>query len=831
MSESGESIDQPLPTGAFAARPLISTAIALMVGIALLSQMPAWPWVWLSIAGALLIVASRLRAGFAWTLAFLPAVAFCGLTLGQLAEYRYPFDDISRYSSDDRRLCEVEFSLNETPRIVTMDFGQRHALPAKQTALVDVLRIKTWQGWQPVVGRALLQIGEPNPQLAAGQRVRMLGYIDRPAAAMNPGQFDWASYYRQQRILVSLHVTHAKNLTILDQHPPSWHTRWCDWTRSALGAGFTDTQSLDHALLRALVLGDSDPALRDVQDAFRATGTSHHMAISGMHVAVMGGVVFLIMRLLRVSPRTAWWAALLFVLAYGWAVLPSPPVVRAVLTWLAIGVAVLSRRSIDMLHLLALIVIAMLVYEPTDLFNAGFQLSFGTVLGLIILVGPVARMLGVRSESTEGFPLAQRAMLRVAARIDSEIVLIISAALVAWIVSMPMVAAHFGQLNPWAIFASILLAPIVITALVGGLVKIIFTALWPSVAWVWADLAQQPIHLMRVTVEWLARFPWGNVPLPAPPGWVMVLFYTTLVLSVFARRASIKLLSRGAFVFSLFAMLVLPYRTTIAQQTSADELRFTLLSVGAGQSIVIEPPSKRVMMVDAGSDTLADPLRKCIGPFLRSRGITAIDTIAITNADTDHYGAVGELVSAYDVREVLTAENFEALVARDGSGRELLKELHDAQRPPRHLDPGQHLPLGSDTSIDVLWPPVDDAKLLDNDQSLVLRLTHAGTRLLITGDIQAAAMAGLLKHPDALRADILIAPHHGSSESDTAAFVRAVNPRFILSSNDRSLTQKQVNFEKIVKGFTLYRTNTSGAITVHIRPGGDVVIEPTLESR
>src|SRR5204862_1729919 len=106
-------------------------------------------------------------------------------------------------------------------------------------------------------------------------------------------------------------------VTILSDPGPSSLARLRARSRELLAAGFTPEQSLDHALLRALVLGDSDPELRDVQEDFRRTGTSHHLAISGMHVAVMGGVVFAIMRLLRAPPRRAWMIGVAFVIAYG----------------------------------------------------------------------------------------------------------------------------------------------------------------------------------------------------------------------------------------------------------------------------------------------------------------------------------------------------------------------------------------------------------------------------------------------------------------------------------------------------------------------------------
>jgi competence protein ComEC len=110
----------------------------------------------------------------------------------------------------------------------------------------------------------------------------------------------------------------------------------------------------------------------------------------------------------------------------------------------------------------------------------------------------------------------------------------------------------------------------------------------------------------------------------------------------------------------------------------------------------------------------------------------------------------------------------------------------------------------------------------------VLRLTHAGRVILLTGDIQSAAMSRLLENPEMLKADVLIAPHHGSSEDETADFIRAVNPGFVLSSNDRSLTMKQRNLERVVGPATLYRTHRHGAITVRIDGDGELQVQPHL---
>ena len=177
----------------------------------------------------------------------------------------------------------------------------------------------------------LVQIAQPNPQLALNQRIRVLGLLERPGPAMNPGQFDWASYYREQRILTSLHVNSARNIAIVGTTRMGPFDYLRQRSRGLLAEGFAADRSLDHALLRALLLGDTDPELRDIQEQFRKTGTSHQLAVSGMHVAVLGAVIYGICRLLRLRPRWAVLIGLSVTLLYGAVALPHPPIVRSVL--------------------------------------------------------------------------------------------------------------------------------------------------------------------------------------------------------------------------------------------------------------------------------------------------------------------------------------------------------------------------------------------------------------------------------------------------------------------------------------------------------------------
>jgi len=130
----------------------------------------------------------------------------------------------------------------------------------------------------------------------------------------------------------------------------------------------------------------------------------------------------------------------------------------------------------------------------------------------------------------------------------------------------------------------------------------------------------------------------------------------------------------------------------------------------------------------------------------------------------------------------------------------------------------------------VLWPPANGSYGVSNNHDLVLKLTYARRTILFPADVQQAAIVALLKTPSQLHCDAMLAPHHGSGEAATAAFIRACDPLYIVSSNDRSLTQKQRLFEQQIGARPLYRTNQTGATTITIDRSGGLSVNPFVHS-
>ena len=763
-------------------------------------------------AGAVLLSLLLRRWNWAADLLLGAALFGCGVAVAQLEEFYFSRDHIANFTTEDRRLARVEMELITAPRIIGVGDPNR-PLPPRQVMQGKVLRILTADGWKTGTGTVLLQLQQPVAALLIRDRVQVLGMLERPAPAMNPGQFDWANYYREQRILASIDVIHASNVSVLAKPGANLLDRIRARARSALEDGFSKEHALDHALLRALVLGDSDPMLRDVQDEFIRTGTSHHLAISGMHVAVLGALVYFICRLLMISPRGAAWTGMIFVALYGAIALPSPPVIRSVLFCLVFGLGLISRRSLDGVHLVALSALMMLIYHPLDLYNAGFQLSFGTTLGLMLFAPALLDFFAsLRDRHMEIAYSVQRPRGWAAAkrhlRIKTEEVL--GTCLVAAVVAAPLTAFHFNQFNLWGIPATILLMIPVFLSLVAGLVKIALSFLIPPLAAPLATISAWPVMSMRWCVDWMNRWPGNEAPLRSPPIGLIVLFYLLLLgFLIPVEKARVKKWLNWIIAAALGVIIASPVLFAPAQPSQTSDLRLTLLSVGAGQCGVLQLPSGKIVLIDAGAQT-PDLWRRCLSPFLKSQGLSRIDSIYLSHANYDHFSAAADAARVAEVRHVFIGQTFAAEAKEHMAGQHLLQSLSAA---PLVLTAGAKIELDSQTMLEVLWPAAD-VDVRDNDASLVLKVTSREKTILFSGDIQDVAMRALLGHPEQLACDVLVAPHHGSSEESTARFVEACGAKIVLSSNDNTLTQKQRNFEKIVAGRELYRTNRCGAITI-----------------
>ena len=812
-----------------AGRPALATAALFAAGIALFRVVPDWPWVWIGLAAMLIIAGAMARRAALSSLAIIAALLLAGASSAQIEAFHFSRSHIGLFTTADSRLASIELEITGLPRATPANGGRQSA---RQIVRAQVVRLKTWTGWQPADGEVVLSYLQASPVLAAGQRVTVTGMLQRPAPPDNPGEFDWQAYYRRQRVVAEMRVARASDLHIVDSRSASWISGAREKARAWIGKGFLPRWEVDRELLVALVVGDRGPAMQGVEDDCNATGASHLLASSGLRVGILAGCIYLICQLIRLRPRLTLSMVTSGVVLLGCAMNPTSQALRPIIACGAFGIGLYMRRSIDAVQILGMAAALLLAVKPMELYSPGFQLTFVVVLGLLVLARPAFNAIDQRLRNPDLDVLQQFGRLTRAQRamrlIKRRILELAVAGAVAWIVSLPLICYHFEQINPWAVPVDLILLPVTIVALACGFLKLILTAIVPGAAPIWAAIAELPLWILRHGVSLATKLPGADIPVTPPPIWWIVLFYVLLIALCIvwlmphrpARRA-FRLSFGGAWAMSLALPALVGFSSS---RPASGQLKITVLAVGAGQCIAVEPPDGKIVFFDAGSNSLSDPLRSCIGPFLRSEGRGSADDLFISHGDYDHIDAAEGLLNRYSLHDFYASPFLQRHSAESKTCQHLLATLDRAHHLPHLLKAGDRMDLDG-LSIQVLWPPADCA-MNSNNSGVVLRLTFAGRSVLLPADIQAPPEAALIEYPKLLHSDILIAPHHGSSESTTAAFVAAVDPKLIISSDARRLTNKQHAFETMIDHRKLLRTGAEGAVTLQIDRNGTISTTP-----
>ncbi|MGM0594176.1 MAG: DNA internalization-related competence protein ComEC/Rec2 [Pseudomonadota bacterium] len=610
--------------------------------------------------------------------------------------------------------------------------------------------------------------------LAPGQRWRLRVKLKRPHGMQNPGGFDYEKWLFQRGIGATGYVRSRGDNRLLT---PAGGTAPVMQLRHHLKGAIAQAlpEHPMRGLVTALAIGERGEISDRQWQVLIASGTNHLVAISGLHVGLVAGMGFMLMRSLwrwcpacaqrLPAPRAAALLAMLLALAYAALAGFSLPTQRALVMLSVVLGAVWLQRPLRKGRVLLLALWAVVLLDPVSVLSAGFWLSFGAVT--VILYGMTGRLAG----DTFWWRWGR----------------------VQWIASfglMPLLLLFFqqGSLNaplanmvavPWV---SLLVVPLTLlgTALVSvlptlgapllGLAATLLGWLWPLLEWLNALL---PVLPRGITLGLLPVALLGVAWLFAPHGWPL----------------------RWAGVVLLLPLLL--WRPSPPEPGSA---RVTLLDVGQGLAAVVQT-HEHLLLFDTGPRypsgfNTGDAV---VVPFLRAAGVERVDTLVISHSGNDHAGGVPAVVEQLEVGRIVSA-----MARRDG-----WPAVTPCSAGMRWRYDG--------VLFEMLHPARAGLAPEKNDNSCVLRVSAGGRRLLLTADIEAAAERALLQQPQSLAADILVAPHHGSTSSSSAAFVEAVGAEAVLFSvgyrNRYGFPHAEVVERYRQQGAELLRTDEDGAIS------------------
>lgn len=527
-------------------------------------------------------------------------------------------------------------------------------------------------------------------------------------------------------------------------------------------------------VLRALVIGDKGRLSAELRDGFARTGTSHLLAVSGMHLTLVAGAAFFATSAV-LSFVPAWasrWplalgaAPVSWVVAAGYTVLTGGAVstrralLMAAFTLLGIGV---RRRGSGRTALL-LAVLVLVLHDPDVLRDLSFQLSVVSVAALLVSstwgegtgIGRLVR------------PGADASFVR---RSSAWVAAGVLASFAAGAATAPLVAHHFAVVSFVGVVANVVVGPLLGVGALGlGLLGAAVSLVAPSVAAWPFRAAGALVELSLGLVKEMAAWPWAAVTFGRPVPWV-VASLTLVVTGAFVGRTRLRPIAWSLAASCALAPMLNPAGDSL--------LRLSLLDVGQGDAVLLESPAGGVWVVDAGGlGGSYDTGEGVVLPALADRS-TALRAVVLSHADRDHYGGLPTVVRTAEPPEFWW--NGEGSDAR--SFEELLTELARAGTRVRALDSGSELD-GSRDRVDlrVLHPAPGARSLSRNDGSLVLAVRYGATRALLTGDIEARGERLLWRDGGALAATVLKVPHHGSRSSSSRRLVDAVRPALALAS-------------------------------------------------
>lgn len=624
----------------------------------------------------------------------------------------------------------------------------------------------------------------PVPGLWPGDEWRLAVKLKAPRGLANPGSGAFDVILLQQAIATLGYVRAGPQNQLLA--PASWHFVWAQ-LRQQLAIGME--QWLPHSpyrgLLSALTTGLRGEVSQTQWSWLQRTGTSHLMAISGLHVGLVAGMAFFLVNrgwrwwpflmLHLAAPRAAALAAM--IAAFGYSALAgfSIPTLRSWVMVMCLMSALWLKRSIRPMQSLLLALWIVLLIQPLAPLNAGFWLSFVAVATL--LYGVVGRC---QTSGLRGWRWA---------RLQLSLFLGLA----------PLSLFFFQQLSFVSFFANAFAIPWVSFVIVpGGLLGCLSYWIAPTLAGFFWSLSAHALALLMHYLEW-----WSHLSLAVWQSGSLS-FWQLLMASAGVMGI---LAPRGWPARWLGGIGLLPLLLLFKPAVAPGAVELTVLDVGQGLAVVVRTAT-HLLIYDTGPSygPGADAGSRVIVPFLRTLGAKHVDTLVVSHGDNDHRGGAVSLMAAVPVKQLLTSvpERFPNSTAA----------------APCHY-PQQW--TWDEVHFQMLYPQ-QLVHQSSNNYSCVLKITAGEHTVLLPGDIEREAERALLRAVKTdLAASIVIAPHHGSRTSSSRAFVQAVQPQYVVFpvgfDNRYRFPNVTVVERYHAQGAKIYTTAEAGAIRFELRPG------------
>ena len=615
-----------------------------------------------------------------------------------------------------------------------------------------------------------------------GREISCTGSFEAFDGELNPGQFDAEAYYKNEGYTG---ILDAKDIRLVKEEESFSPDIYLHRLNLAISEKYKKILGDKNAgSLSAMVLGDKRGLDEEIKELYQENSISHLLSISGLHISLLGGAVFLFLRRVKVSFSFPLITSSIILIIYGAFTGFSVSTSRAIVMMSVLFISFVIGKSYDLPSGLALAALILIVMNHRVIYQSGFLLSFFAVIGIFYIMPELLYIFKVDIYHKKGIIKGLHLLL---ASIISSISILLA--------TLPIILNNFYEVSLTGILLNIIVIPlmslVVITGLLGGFVALVSETMGSFLL----GITHYILNLYTLFCRLGDRLTFLRLIIGKPDKWQIVLYYLILVIVFYLlalKRRENKLRSlknnlskeyntskrivvTGLMTFTSF--LIIAYKPR--------EFSINMLDIGQGDCFVVNDGNNDIYISDCGSTTVQNVGKTRLLPFLKSKGWGKVDTIFISHMDKDHVNGVNDLLKCAEITigRIIISASYKSDKLNCAELEELkeLAKMRDIKL--FYMKKGDEI-VGKDISFRCIYPTGEEDIEDQNEASIVMRMDYKGLSMLFTGDIAGSTEEKIIEgsEKDILDCDILKVCHHGSKNSSTDDFLKKVSPKLYLIS-------------------------------------------------
>lgn len=654
----------------------------------------------------------------------------------------------------------------------------------------------------------LINVKKDNEKLEYGDQINFVGEFLEPDSKRNYGGFDYSLYLKTQKIFGTFNVQNfkiisknngnkiQKNIMNFKQYVKETLRKYLNKDEAELGIG--------------LVIGDRTGISKEVENDFKDSNLTHMLAVSGSHftyIILAVGYVNKMIKRNRLGKIIVIIVIILFMNLTG----NTASVARSGIMAIMMVIASLFYRRADIWTSMAVALLIQIIDNPYVIFDIGLQLSYGGVIGIVLLNEKITNTL-------------TRYLNKKESKIKQYVITAISVTLSANIIIIPMMLLNFNTLSFSFIISNLLAGP-----LLGVIVILAFILLFASL--LLGSLLKPLFSVLNLLINMLikiahicANLPFSKVYMPTPNILLVIIFYLCLAVKIYGYKKEkyINIILVIIIVFNFFFPIL---------NSKVQDLEINFIDVGQGDSTLIRVNDKSILIDGGGSafESESDVGEMTLLPFLLDRGLISIDYVIVSHFDADHYKGLIYVIENLKINNVVIS----TLGQESNDFNEFLDLVRKNNINILEVKMGDILKVGN-AKIEILHPNREQINdNVKNNNALVFKFIWNDFSILFTGDIEEVAEEKILSiyknNLEKLQSTVLKVAHHGSKTSSTNSFLEAVNPQIALigvGKNNKFGHPNQGVIDRLNNlNCKIYRTDEMGEISISVNKKHKIRVE------